>query len=97
MLTTKSKKSKNTHELTKNTKQKVRPKVFKNKLTLPIICVSIAIVIVAAVFLLPNSKFIDILFRKFSNGSATYTEEVRNIELASDNYSLEGSWHILNQ
>ena len=81
-----------------NTTPKLRlklPKIkVKNKQKFAIGTIAVLIVSIFTLLIIPGSNIIKTSARKFLDSLGIYTQEIKNVEIQSDNYDNPGSWHI---
>ena len=69
------------------------PKI-RNKKRLAITTATILIVSILTLLILPGQNIIKISARKFLDSLGIYTQEIKSVEIQSDDYNNPGSWHI---
>ncbi len=81
-----------------NTTPKLRlklPKIkVKNKQKFAIRTIAVLIVSIFTLLIIPGSNIIKTSARKFLDSLGIYTQEIKNVEIQSDDYNNPGSWHI---
>ena len=69
------------------------PKI-KSKKRLAITTVAVLIVFILTLLIIPGQNIIKIGARKFLDSLGIYTQEIKSVEIQSDDYNNPGSWHI---
>ena len=69
------------------------PKI-RNKKRLVITPATILIISIVTLLIIPGQNIIKTSAIKFLDSLGIYTQEIKNVEIQSDDYNNPGSWHI---
>ena len=78
---------------TKNN-QKIKFPKIKNKIKFATTCVAILAVFILVLSITTGTNVLSVSAKKFLSSLGIYTEEVKKVEIQSDDYDNPGSWHI---
>ena len=67
---------------------------FKSKKRLAIVTTTVLIISIFTLLIIPGQNIIKISARKFLDSLGIYTQEIKSVEIQSDDYNNPGSWHI---
>ena len=79
-----------------NTKIKLKlPKIkAKNKQKFAIGTIAVLVLSIFTLLIVPGQNIVKTGVKKFLNSIGIYTEEIKSVEIQSDDYNNPGSWHI---
>ena len=73
---------------------KIKLPRIKNKVKFASACFGTLVIFILALSLITGKNIVSISAKKFLNGLGIYTEEVKKVEIQSNDYDSQGSWHI---
>ena len=77
-----------------HTKMRFKLPKIKSKKRLAITTVAVLIISIFTLLITPGQNIIKTVTKKFFDSLGIYTQEIKSVEIQSDDYNNPGSWHI---